>query len=206
MSETVTDYLCECVFLISDRLLSVPMLAAIINDTEERLGKQTPWDSVYKLDALARKIGKTTTRTHQDRAAWCLQSISDLIIDEQVSPGEFSVRNLTGKGIGNRGALDLFLYKRDCLDFLLHTWLPKLPVADPDKLTIRSTLSGFEAYRAQMGYTNDLTRDLSWLGILSPAGRAALHFIKARAHTRPIPNSIPDYIPYMPHCNCTSYH
>ena len=177
-SEAVTNYMCECAFLVYERLLSVPALAAIIDKTEETLGKKTPWDSAYKLDALARFVGKTSVKANADNAAWCLESVLDLILDNHASAGEFSVRNLTGKGIGNRGVFHLFLFKRDCMKHLLYTWLPTLKIHELDKSMIRDSLQSFSDYRLRAGFTDDGT-DLSWLSTLTPAGRATLHFVEA---------------------------
>ena len=134
-----------------------------------------------KLDAVARTAGKTSVGENKEKALWCLQAVLDSILNGCAGASDYSVRNLTGKGAGNRGALHLFLYKRDLLQHLLFALLPKVMIPDDAKSVIRRTLGSFEMYRRYMGYVNDVRQDLSWLSVLSPASQAVLQLFEAGA-------------------------
>lgn len=116
-SEKVTLSFVRAALVVWDKLLCHDVLRSMIVHVEETLAGRSPFDSVYKMEAIitkAKDIGKIS---------WCVAALADMVQDHLCGPGELSVRNLTGKGIGNRGVLDLLLYKKDAVEFLLKSWV-----------------------------------------------------------------------------------
>ena len=79
-------------------LTNEDLLKAVVDVEEKAVGK-TPFDSVYKLEAIAQKAKVP------DKIAWCIEYLSWLVARELCTPGELSVANLNGKGRGGRGLL-----------------------------------------------------------------------------------------------------
>ena len=77
---------------------------------------KTPFDSVYKLEAIGQKAKSP------DKIAWCVEMLGDMIQSGVIAVGELSVPGLTGKGRGGRGLLDLLLYKAGLADHVLNRW------------------------------------------------------------------------------------
>ena len=124
---------------------------------------------MYKLEALAVKLGQRETATESERKLkFMIDYVADRWISESVEKGEFSTRNLSGKGLpGNRGALDLALYKLTAVRHLTHTVLESLPGSATDKSTIRDAFESFDSFRAQFGYPNDSTpKPARWTKLL----------------------------------------
>lgn len=143
-------------------------------------GKKTPWDSVYKLEHLARKAGRQQSSLTAARTLWLIDLVNDLCYNRMVATGELSVANLTGKGRGGKGLLDLLLLKRDILEHLLHEKIEVLGLPASAKLAIRNSMSSVAAYRRAFGHRDAVQVDLTWFGALPQAGQHLIRLIEAR--------------------------
>ena len=132
------------------------LLEAVVNIEENAVGK-TPFDSVYKLEAIAQKAKIA------DKITWCIEYLAWLVTRGQCSPGELSVANLNGKGRGGRGLLDLVLYKRDILEYWLNVFPTVTGIPTDDVAKVATSLRSINSYTDQFLSSDDL----SWLGSLS---------------------------------------
>ena len=80
-----------------------------------------------------------------------------------IPKGELSVRQLSGKGIGGRGYLDLLLFKHALRDALLD-WGSRTGINADAVNTARQVFADHATYRAH--FTTD---DLSWMSSKGPA-------------------------------------
>lgn len=68
----------------------------------------TVFDSVYKLEALVKKAGALSN------IKFCVSYILDQVMNDGAAPGEFAVRQLSGKGLpGGKGKIDMCLAKKE---------------------------------------------------------------------------------------------
>ena len=112
MGEKITVGFVDSALTVWDRLLADPVCRQLIMQTEDHWGKRTPWDSVYKLEAVIKKRGRPG-EVALGNLRWSLSAVTDTILNETSVPQFFTVRMLQGKGQpGNKGILDLRLYKK----------------------------------------------------------------------------------------------
>lgn len=155
----------ETAMKVWDRLLSFPECRQVVLEAENEFGKGTPFDSVYKLEAIIQKA-KTPSLS-----AWCLEHIIDLVRNKKTTAPEFAVRTMTGRDSGGRGTLDLILYKHQCSVYIAQEFLEAHPFSGETKHALRA-LTTHEAYRAKVGYPGaGEKRDMGWLGLLPDSGR-----------------------------------
>ena len=156
-SEKIEARFVRSAFFVYEKIFSNDdLLEAVINIEENAVGK-TPFDSVYKLEAIAQKAKMP------DKISWCIEYLAWLVTRGQCSPGELSVANLNGKGRGGRGLLDLLLYKRDILEYWLHVFPTVIGIPTDDVTMVSTTLRNINKYTDEFLSTSDL----SWLGSLS---------------------------------------
>lgn len=112
-SEPVTETFMGSAIRIWEHLLRHSSCRDIVLLAERTWGKASPFDSVTKMEAVLIKGGKST-----DAHEWLLASMVWYVKNRFLTTGELSYRNLTGKGFGNRGLMDLWLLKRGLLDYM----------------------------------------------------------------------------------------
>ncbi|CAE7822139.1 unnamed protein product [Symbiodinium sp. CCMP2592] len=170
---------------VYDRVLKHDRIQALVLWAEETWGKQSPWDSVYKLDDLAQKcfkqVGRADTRSALDRMVWCIGAVHDFLQSDppQLQWTQLSVRNWSGKGCsGNKGTVDVLLMKYGLSVYILdHMESTSMDTAHKQKL--RSVFRDFPSYRAaygEIGHTEQ--HDLSWIGCLSEAAIQACNLLQ----------------------------
>ncbi len=70
----------------------------------------------------------------------------------------FAIRAITGTPrTGNKGLVDLLVYKRDCLAFLVGEFLDARALPDKDKRVLREACASMEAFRGKRGYVFNST-------------------------------------------------
>ena len=83
---------------------------------EQNLGShKTPFDSLYKFEAISRK----TSDVHQ--RLWCIDTIVDMVSEAPAVRGELSSRSLSGKGQGGKGKIDEFLLRYQMKNYMVNT-------------------------------------------------------------------------------------
>jgi hypothetical protein len=109
-SEPVTETFMALAFRLWEQLLTHAPCRDLILWAERAWGKSSPFDTVMKMEAVVVKAKGST-----DAAEWLVASMISYVQRGFMTPGELSVRNLTGKGSGNRGILDMWLFKRSVM-------------------------------------------------------------------------------------------
>ena len=62
--------------------------------------KKTPWDSVYKFDAVVRRTpGQRTSAEVLGKLGWVFRSVNDVIENKLMRREAFTCRHLLGKGL-----------------------------------------------------------------------------------------------------------
>ena len=107
VTEKVTESYVDCAMTVHQRALSVPEVRAIVFEAEDRFGVNTPFDSLYKIESIIKRA-KSAENIH-----YVCDYIYSNFQQEQLTT--ISVRDLTGKGHGGKGLVDLALFKRDLL-------------------------------------------------------------------------------------------
>eukprot|EP00959_Pyramimonas_sp_CCMP1952_P092669 1939437-Pyramimonas_sp.AAC.1 len=76
---------------------------------DEEYGVKGPFDSLYKIEVLAAKVGsKDTPSVTSEKFNWMIEYVLDRVKGGAMTASEFSVNGLAGKGMpGNKGLLDL---------------------------------------------------------------------------------------------------
>ena len=130
--------------------------------------RSTPWDSLYKLECLATKLGARDSTKHSVKLNWMIDYIHDSYRAGFSEKGEFSVRSLSGKGMpSNKGLLDTALFKYELCQHSLDVVLDSIPGSKESKAMIRQHGSDFAKYRASFGYPNDvLVKANPWVSLL----------------------------------------
>ena len=178
----------EVALSVYDRCLKHPVVQRLILDAEEKWGKQTPWDSVYKLETLVSKCGKPSGRADTagplDRMAWVIRCVHDFLDSEQLQRTALSVRNLSGKGLfGHKGTADLLVYKYG-LGVYIKDYLEGSVLDATQKAEIRKVFRDHETYRAAFGSPGHMAEhDLSWMGALCKPARTACSVLKQLVYT-----------------------
>ena len=168
-SDPVTENFVDISAKIWTHMLQKESLRTVLLAAEEEFGKNNPLNAVTKLDAVMSK------NKSADGLLWVLQSLFDLIRQGVASPGDFSLRALSGKGLhGGKGFTDLALYKREALHHCLA--LCDKHNFDASVKTELLNLDTHAKYRAKLTSNSDL----QWLGLLPESGRKLVKLLEAR--------------------------
>ena len=128
--------------IIQDKAAITKLLAA-----DEEFGVVgTPWDSIYKLESLATKIGN---RENSDKLLFLIDYIYDRMKSGNVDRADLSSRSMAGKGKpGNKGILDLGLLKYDMVRHALGTLLEDILGDTRMKENVHEVFGIFQTYRS----------------------------------------------------------
>lgn len=156
-------------------MLSKAPAQALILEAEEKFGKRTPFDSIYKLESIIRK-----SKHCIDRIMWCLSYIVDACVNQHVRPGEYTLSNLSGKGKKEGfGLLDLYLLKHDFKQAALSQLLAGRNYSAEDTATISKVLADPFARSAHRGMQTlnhiEKISNVTWLGAMH--GEAREYFL-----------------------------
>ena len=114
----------ESTLTVHDRVLTRKKCVDLVNQMSKLKGKQTPYDSIYKLELDPRKANNNV-----DCLIWFMRCTNELIIEDQVGAGELTFKTLSGKGLpGGKGVLDMFKLKWECLNAMMSTCLEELKI------------------------------------------------------------------------------
>ena len=162
MSESITTSYIDAALTVYDRLLSIDEAKAIVLDAEERWGVKSPWDSVYKLEAVIKKCGRASPQTTK-KLLWVLGCVTDTVLYLELSPGQISVRALSGKGQpGGKGLVDYWLYKGCLRTHLTNTLLSELNIPSEATSEIRGFFESHAIFRNLFGYKTE-NKPRQWL-------------------------------------------
>lgn len=145
----------------------------LVQQTDEKFGKKGPWDSVFKIAAVARiALGISKTNAMQ-RIIWMLEAVLELVANGGLK-GDMSLDFMRGTK-GGKGMLHLLLYKKDLLEELLK--FATKTVQDAAGIgTLRKHLYDFPAWKAS-------SASRAWVGTLHPALGLVATLIEAHLAT-----------------------
>jgi hypothetical protein len=168
MSDKVTAGYVDTVLKCKKRIFNDSEATAKLLMAEDQWMRSTPWDSLYKLECLATKLGARDSNKHSVKLNWMIDYIHDRFRAGFSEKGEFSVRSLSGKGMpNNKGLLDTALFKLDLCQHSLDVVLESIPGSKESKAMIRQYGGDFEKYRASFGYPNDIqVKANPWVSLL----------------------------------------
>jgi hypothetical protein len=135
-SEPVTETFTALAFRLWEQLLCHDACRDLILWAERTWGKSSPFDTVMKMEAVVVKA-----KGSADAAEWLVASMIFYVQRGHMTTGELSVRNLTGKGSGNRGILDMWLFKRSVMLHISGTVLDSLEFTAGTKARASGALS-----------------------------------------------------------------
>ncbi len=195
MGDTFTKTLVDTALTCWNSVLSFPEIQQLLIKSDEDHGKRNVWDSVYKIEYLAKKAGKTNT---VPKILWMIHAVEHLLTQHGKTSGEMSVANLSGKGKyqDGKGTLDICLYKLDLKDHLLQDVLESVRgMAADEKELARKTFDCHTHYKEQCCGT-----DLTWLGQLSKPARTFFGLIEDNTSSALLiaASCLPRWIPNCP--------
>ncbi|MCP4244388.1 MAG: hypothetical protein GY772_27905 [bacterium] len=145
-SAVVSFEFVDCSLTVLRRLMSLPRCGALVAELEE-MGIDNPMDSIYKYHKLLVKAGAP------EKVEWALELMVDLYKSGGLRKEAFAIRAITGTPrTGNKGLVDLLVYKRDCLAFLVGEFLDARALPDKDKRALREACASIQVFRGKCGY------------------------------------------------------
>ncbi len=176
MGESINVAFIDAAMTVWDRMCQDDECRTMLLQAEDRWGKQTPWDSVYKLEAVIKKCGRPGPIATRN-IRWTLAAIEDLILDHQCVPGQLSVRALSGKGhSGGKGYVDVLLFKQDLATHATGPLLHELPISPDIAKLIPPLVNSHAKYREAFGFQG-VSHPRQWLGSFHPTVQELILFI-----------------------------
>ena len=145
-SEAVTETFIEVAIKMYKNFFSHPALKSLLISADNKYGKvKNPINSVYQLEAIGALCKSIPSKL------WTLSAIYDAVDNGLATAGEFAVRLLTGKGMGNKGVVHLFNMKLDVLNALFE-WASTHGMSMDTINALRAIFNTHESYRSKVGY------------------------------------------------------
>ena len=157
--EPLTKGYIDAVFTTDKKVLQIsPKAKQMLLKKDSELPQQrNPFDSIYKIEGLAKKV------TGALEVEWVVAAVYDLVETKVYNSKDCTVRFLLGKGGSEKGMVDV-LHAQFQLGACLRTWAEEqhLRVACPEgNLGIQ--------WRTSVEYRADLAGDMTWVGANKPS-------------------------------------
>ena len=139
LSKVVTDSFVDTAVKVHERMLGITHIRTVVLDLEERYNKSSPLNNLSNMEKYVVKC-KTP-----DLLLWALNATSDVLSNGFMSPADFTLRALAPKGAGSssKGLLDLFIVKKDFLDWIKAKFIPAHPFHD----IVKHEVDGIKTHR-----------------------------------------------------------
>jgi len=119
--------------------------AQAIDALESRFGVDSPFDSVYKLNAIVRRAREPP------QIAWCFCSLADKVLSGAYACADFSLRTLVGDASsGNKGQVDVFIFRLSLIHYMGHVLLERLEPSPQMRKKYWDVFESHAAYRANL--------------------------------------------------------
>ena len=153
-SEEITDSFVDMALTISQRLLSNQSIRQALIEADQEFSTRNPLDSTTKLQTIINKGGKDT-----EKIEWCVLLLLDLHASGALRYDQIGLRALQGGSTrtGGKGLLDLLLFKRELMQYMIHGFVDTLKFPPAIKVKIRETCSSISQYRTACGYSYNPT-------------------------------------------------
>ena len=141
-AEPVKAAYVDAVFTVHKRLLSMDRVAEAVLRADA--AGSSAFDSVYKMDAVIKRCGSPQC------IAFVTLALLDAVSKSILTPGELSIRNLTGRGLpGGKGFLDTMVAKYELADKLF-AHAVSLNLQPAALVKIQGWATGVDLYRQHM--------------------------------------------------------
>lgn len=185
-TEQVTENMVEQATQVFKQVLALEGVHQVIARAEERLGKNSPFNTVNKICQIARKVRDnvkdnaelTNTNIAMD---WAFRAIMDWVECSLIDPSEITVRGILGQSTGGKSFVDLICLKLALKNYLLDIWLNNHAVGIDAtvKTELRQVFGSHESFRGLFG-DGKSAPDLTWQGTWNKSSVRVAEFIKAR--------------------------
>ena len=128
---------------------------------EQRFGVDTPFNSIYKLNAVVKRAKDTA------HIEWCFCSITDKLTSGANSPCDFTNKSLSGTShTGSKGLVDVYILRHQVMRHAGYTLLEKLEPAGYMRDKFWEVFESHAKYRANLNPVADsaVKADLAWRG------------------------------------------
>jgi hypothetical protein len=145
-----------------------------LRQAESTFGKQTPWDSLTKLESVVKRAKETGPRDCPDirKILFQLQAVTWYCASGLCHPSDMSLHKLVGKSRGYRGLLDIILFKMEVLHDWLTVKIDACRLSTHCTSTIRTCMADFATYHA-------FSDDCTWRASLLQSGQTFADLLEA---------------------------
>ena len=128
------------------RLHGLPLPPAqAIDALESRLGVDSPFGSVYKLNAIVRRAREPP------QIAQCFCSLADKVLSGAYACADFSLRTLVGDASsGNNGQAGVFMFRVSLIHYTGHVLLERLEPSPQMRKKDWDVFASHATYRASL--------------------------------------------------------
>jgi hypothetical protein len=174
-SEKITESWIETASYVYDRLFTHEPARASVLRCESKYGLVGPFDSIYKLHAIASKTKLPPVMT------WVVQWIEEFW-NTKVTVGDMSYRSLTGKGQGGRGFVDLLIMKLEIKNFIVGNFCTKHKIHPQACAALQDLTSSVASYMEMFGSAGaESSTYMTWISLLPESGQKLIKFTEAGA-------------------------
>ncbi len=158
-SEELTDAFIDGAIRVHKLMFTIPAVRSVLLHADNLHGVKSPWDSVHKLDKIARRAKGPEALT------WVVRGL-DFFWETGALRDGFGIRAIEGKGPGQygKGLVDLMLYKRTLRDSLVGGMLESQQWSAGIKAAMRSVCENHEVFREKCGQHAVQTWRAGWPG------------------------------------------
>ena len=141
-SDKVDAAFVESALTLYRRVLNNPVISEIVRRSDEDFAHNGPFAKVSVLSAVMKKASSP------ELIEWVVCAVNDLFRNNMMSMGELSWDSLTGyRSPGNKGTVDLLLYKKDMLTFFLEKFVGKHAFDNEFVSKLRHVMQDHLSYR-----------------------------------------------------------
>jgi hypothetical protein len=175
-AEKVSVAFVGCACTMNDRVLNIPKVKEILLLSDQ--GHINIFDGWTKLQTI---IGKART---PDNILWAFMGLYDAFKMGFITELGLRLLQGTGPGMNGRGIVDLLLYKKGLLQYLLGPHLEIFTFKWVIKAKIRHVLKDHETERANCTGWPGNNNDLSWQGGWPKAAQDYLVFVEGLVYNQ----------------------
>ena len=173
LSEDVSESFVDASITVHNRALGIDSIRQLVHNAEEKFGVKTPFRSIYTLELVVKRAETTPF------IEWCVASIMHFLEEGSITMTSLSQRELTGKGKGGKGELDLFVMQRKIGKHLTNVWMERHAFTGEVVEICRNMTSDHTKYYELFGKPGDTTHDISWMTLLNVSAQKFLRLIEA---------------------------
>ncbi|CAK9003484.1 Uncharacterized protein SCF082_LOCUS7759, partial [Durusdinium trenchii] len=155
-SEAITESYVDQAMTVWSRMLSCKEIADVLHCMDRTYGHDAPLNGIVQYQLM---ISKTRT---QEMLLWCLKCIEQYFTCGYLTKGDLTTRQISASG-GNKGTIDLFMFKRELLDHFLGSFVDEKVECDSTRKAIRAALESHDSHHKAFGWPKDDAQpDLTW--------------------------------------------